>query len=236
MLKKLLVRINYKLFASKKDYNQDYLQAYISNTDFRVKMDPKSAIGGQWEQIGKLQFNFLIVKGLIPGHKMLDIGCGTLRGGLHFIRHLNSGNYTGIDISPEAIKYANKVVINEGLVNKQPTLILNVEKNLKFEKLPSKSFDFIIAQSVFTHLKPEHIEECFANIHKVMKNGTVFYFTYFRNEVQIQTSLIGFCYPISFFENLASKYNFYLFDFTIDYSHPRKQNMLAISVQPFKNT
>ena len=56
-------------------------------------------IGGHWEALGKLQFDYLVANGLKPGHRLLDIGCGTLRGGRHFIRYLAPGGYTGIDIS-----------------------------------------------------------------------------------------------------------------------------------------
>ncbi len=62
----------------------EYLEAYSRHTDFRVGLDPERAVGGMWEEIGRLQFVFLVEKGLQPHHEMLDIGCGTLRGGRHF--------------------------------------------------------------------------------------------------------------------------------------------------------
>lgn len=45
------------------------------------------AVGGMWDEIGKLQFEFMVKQGLKPHHKFLDIGCGSLRGGysLHSI-------------------------------------------------------------------------------------------------------------------------------------------------------
>jgi hypothetical protein len=38
-------------------------------------------VGGLWEAMGKLQFDFLISRGLKPEHVFLDIACGPLRGG-----------------------------------------------------------------------------------------------------------------------------------------------------------
>lgn len=58
-----------------------YLEAYSKHTDLRVASNPHEAVGGDWEKIGKLQFEFLVSRGLRPHHRMLDIGCGTLRGG-----------------------------------------------------------------------------------------------------------------------------------------------------------
>lgn len=92
-------------------YEQDdYLSAYSQDTDRRVERDPYDAVGGLWQQMGQLQFDFLVRQGLKPEHRLLDIGCGTLRGGRHFIRYLNPGNYTGMDISPKALDFANQLI------------------------------------------------------------------------------------------------------------------------------
>ena len=45
-------------------------------------------VGGMWELIGKLQFNFIVGQGLKPENCFLDIACGPLRGGIHFIPYL----------------------------------------------------------------------------------------------------------------------------------------------------
>ncbi len=206
----------------------DYLSAYSLRTDQRVEVDPAQAIGGRWEEIGELQYNFLLRKGLQPHHRMLDIGCGTLRGGQHFIAYLNPGGYTGIDISSKAIAFARQFVNDKGLADKQPRLIVNERKNLKFDDFNNEQFDYLLAQSVFTHLMPEHIEECFAHVSKVMHNGSTFYYTYQRAKVYEQTSVTDFRYPFSFFESLAERYGFHVRDVAEDYPHPRFQRMVAM--------
>jgi hypothetical protein len=57
-------------------------------------------VGGMWEEIGRLQFDFLLSKGLQSRHFLLDIGCGSLRGGIHFIGFLDAGRYDGIATQP----------------------------------------------------------------------------------------------------------------------------------------
>lgn len=213
----------------KKIYKEEeYLQAYSRHTDLRVEVDPQSAIGGMWEEIGQLQFEFLINKGLHVQDKMLDIGCGTLRGGRHFIKYLNIGNYHGIDISPKAIAFARQLVQEEELSEKRPHLLVSEKKDLKFREFFGEAFDYILAQSVFTHLKPEHIKECFENIGRIMHDNSVFYFTYSKGEEHRKNSLKDFCYPFSFFESLAEQQKFTLQDCSKDYIHPRGQLMVKL--------
>ncbi|MEA3479799.1 MAG: class I SAM-dependent methyltransferase [Bacteroidota bacterium] len=213
----------------KKIYNTEkYLKAYSHHTDLRVKLDPKSAIGGKWKEIGQLQFDFLISKGLLPNHTVLDIGCGTLRGGRHLIKYLNTANYYGMDISHQAIKYSKKLVQQENLSEKDPFLCVNKEMNLKFHEFSEQTFDYILAQSVFTHLKPEDIEECFENIDDIMHKSSAFYFTYDKAEEYKQLSVKDFQYPYSFFKSLAEKYGFALHDCSNEYPHPRGQQMIEL--------
>lgn len=232
-MKKLLVKAYKKVFGKSdkiaENYKKkDYLEAYSEHTDARIAEDPHAAIGGHWEEIGTLQFEFLKRQGLIESNSFLDIGCGTLRGGRHFIRFLAPGKYYGVDISSKAIEFANKLVAEEQLEAKRPVLSVNEKKNLKFDEFNGKTFDFLLAQSVFTHLMPEHLEECFANVGKVMNEKSMFYFTYFRSEEYKQINLKDFSYPLSYFQNLASRHGFSLTDHTSDYDHPKSQNMLSI--------
>ncbi len=61
--------------------NRPYSEYYAAVMKVRTKVDPQFAVGGLWDEIGQLQFDFLRAKGLLPRHKLLDFGCGSLRGG-----------------------------------------------------------------------------------------------------------------------------------------------------------
>ena len=41
----------------------------------------RNTIGGNWNEMGKLQNNLLLEQGLKPHQILMDIGCGSLRGG-----------------------------------------------------------------------------------------------------------------------------------------------------------
>jgi SAM-dependent methyltransferase len=202
-------------------YVGDYMADYGRHTDLRVKRDPHEAVGGLWEEIGELQFQFLKSEGLKPSDTLLDIGCGTLRGGRHFVRYLENGNYTGTEMSKLAVKEADRLVARENLLGKKPTIIHVPDGNLRFDGL--KKFDFILAQSVFTHLKERLIEECFANIAKVF--GSRFYFTFFEADTPTARSNKDFAYPFAYFKRVASENGLKVENLSSRYHHPRTQKM-----------
>ena len=230
---KELLRQFHSLLARKRLYRKkDFLDAYSRHTDLRVQADPQAAIGGMWEEMGKLQIDFLISKGLKPSHVLLDFGCGTLRAGRHLIRYLEPGHYYGIDISRDAIEYAKNLIKEEGLSSKNPILIVSESRNPDFAELEGNVFDFLLAQSVFTHLPLEHIEECFAHLRAIMHEKSVFYFTYHSGSKYCQKGSKGFRYPFYFFENLAEQFGFELRDESTRYSHPRGQRMVELKPRP----
>ena len=61
-------------------------------------------VGGRWEELGRLQFRYLCSQGLLPHHRLMDIGCGSLRGGVHFAHYLDPGGYYGVDRNASLLK------------------------------------------------------------------------------------------------------------------------------------
>jgi SAM-dependent methyltransferase len=140
----------------------------------------RDVIGGFWEELGKLQLDFMIHAGLKSHHKLLDIGCGSLRGGIHFIRYLDAGNYVGIDPNISLLDAGYEIELAScGLKERIPreNLICTGEFELPF---PDGAFDFAIAQSVFTHATLNTIRKCFERIALKIKIDGVFYATFFE--------------------------------------------------------
>lgn len=227
-LRRLLWRLNNRKRVRELYESMDFLDAYAMHTDMRTEQDFRAAVGGDWEVMGRLQFDFLVRNGLRPQHEFLDIGCGTLRGGRHFIRYLEAGNYTGTDLSGKAIGAAARLVEVEGMSEKQPRLLVKKQRNLSFEEFESESFDYLLAQSVFTHLKAEHIEECFRHIGRIMRPESCFFFTYYPGPEYRQRGRKTFEFPFSFFESLAELRGFELTDRAADYPHPSRQRMAML--------
>lgn len=148
----------------------------------------RDIIGGLWDELGQLQFEFMIREGLKPHHKLLDIGCGSLRGGIHFIRYLNAGNYVGIDSNISLLDAGFEIELaSSGLKERMPreNLICTGDFDPPF---PDGAFDFALAQSVFTHVTLNTIRKCFERIARKIKVDGTFYATFFEIPDDVLTS------------------------------------------------
>lgn len=136
-------------------------------------------VGGMWDEIGRLQFDFLKTQGLVPTHKVLDLGCGCFRAGVHLIEYLETSNYFGIDISAELLETGyREELVPKGLDARLPKS--NLLSSGDFEACRfGIQFDTVIAQSVFTHLSLNHVRQCLARISSSVKIGGKFYLTAF---------------------------------------------------------
>ncbi|HTU69709.1 MAG TPA: methyltransferase domain-containing protein [Candidatus Baltobacteraceae bacterium] len=124
----------------------------------------RDSVGGRWDEIGRLQFEFLVSRGLSPRHKLIDIGCGCLRGGVHFVRYLEPGNYFGIDINQSLLDAGYDAELAAlDLQAKLPRANLLCGNAFEFAAL-GIDFDFGIAQSLFTHLPWNHIRLCLTRL------------------------------------------------------------------------
>lgn len=202
------------------------------------------AVGGLWEEIGRLQFDFMVDKGLRPHHYLLDIGCGSLRGGVHFIRYLEKGHYYGIDKSKDLLYAGIDIELKRyNLTSKAPILVRMDDFNL-----PSlnQEFDYVLAQSLFTHLRLDSVKRCIEGVDKVLVKGGKFHATF--AELPAQKRGQGKSrYPAKYLKDIATNfgrgvfyYDFYTFqsicertslkvEYIGDWGHPRHQKMITFT-------
>ncbi|MBV9870901.1 MAG: class I SAM-dependent methyltransferase [Frankiaceae bacterium] len=162
----------------------DHLGYYAEVVGADIRQGEATAVGNHeraaWRKVGRKQFDYLRQHGLEPQHTMLEIGCGNLRAGWRFIDFLDAGHYYGVDISPDVILAAQDTLVRKSQVEKLP--YLTVVKDMSFAFLPAERFDWVHAHSVFSHCPLPVIEECFANVARVMKSTGTFDFTFYRTE------------------------------------------------------
>jgi len=97
---------------------------------------------------------------------------------------------------------------------------------LKFTEINQK-FDYILAQSVFTHMPKSDIEECFQHIGRLLKEDGKFFATFFEDtRERISFRQTNFYYPYKTLLLLGKKHGLSIKK--VSYNHPRRQRMLCI--------
>lgn len=144
----------------------------------------RSVVGGMWDVIGPLQRDFLVSQGLRPDHTVLDVGCGSLRGGVPLTGYLDANKYYGIDISQRLLDAGyEREILGGGLAGKLPRDHLFATND--FETPFDVMFDFAIAVSLFTHLPLSVFTRCLTKIAPRFAEGGLFYATVFEGEGSI---------------------------------------------------
>jgi SAM-dependent methyltransferase len=114
----------------------DHYRAYVGHPD-------------QYDFMGATQFRLLTALGLRETHNLLDFGCGSLRAGKLFIPYLLPGRYYGLDPNGWLIEEAIDRELGRNIIElKRPTFRYDDDFTpTRF----NASFDFIVAQSIFSH-------------------------------------------------------------------------------------
>lgn len=211
----------------------------LSKKEIRNKVH-RGFVGGLWEELGNLQLEFLIKSGLKPSHKLLDIGCGSLRGGVRYIEYLQEGNYYGLDINNSLIEAGRVEVEEAGLSDKNPNLM--VDDNFSFDRFGVK-FDFMVSVSVFTHLPTNIIVQCLNKAREGLAVNGIYYSTFFQaptsshlekiiqqpGEIVTNYNSDPFHYSIEELSNMANLAKLEL-QVIGDWGHPRNQKMAAFTL------
>ena len=195
------------------------------------KADYSSYVGGtsceMWYYIGKMQYHFLVSAGLNPDNVFLDVGCGSLRLGQYLIPMLNQGNYYGLDARKDIVLEGfNNELLYDVVKQKQPKFFFNHNFDFSF----IDTFDYAMAQSLFTHLSMKHIEICLNNISNIMNNKSKFYFTFVLGDSSKNPKIEmhpgkGWRYNFTELEDAACKFNLKL-EHIGDWNHPRNQDIV----------
>lgn len=166
-----------KLVLSEKQglHEQFGEDAEIGGDHYRAWVGPPN----YYDLIGVTQFNLLTLMGMRETNTLLDIGCGSLRGGRFAIMYLRPGKYFGIDPEDWAVQDGLQSHFGEEFANrKRPTFIKN--SDFEFTRFERK-FDFLMAHSIFTHAPTWQIKLCLAEAAKVMVPQSIFLATFFES-------------------------------------------------------
>jgi len=119
-----------------------------------------------------MQFSLMTLLGMRQEHTLLDIGCGSLRAGKLFIVYLLPERYFGIEPEQWLVEDGIEREIGRELVAmKKPRFLF--ESDFSCTKFGEK-FDFVIAQSIFSHASVAQIRRCLSEVSKCLKAESIF--------------------------------------------------------------
>lgn len=113
----------------------------------------RDIVGGRWEETAIAQMASLRAEGLEPWHRLLDIGCGSLRLGHMAVPWLEPGRYWGTDASAALMRRGWEVELTAEAQARLPLSQLVEDADFAFPGVPAE-IDYALAWGVFTHLPP----------------------------------------------------------------------------------
>jgi SAM-dependent methyltransferase len=145
----------------------------------------------RYDFMGATQFRLLCTLGLRADNYLLDFGCGSLRAGRLFIPYLDKGRYFGIE--------PNKWLINDGIKYNTGRDIIRIKKprfnhNSDFRTdVFGTKFDFIIAQSIFSHAGNDLVLTALKNFSNSLNPYGIIAATFIEGDIDFDGS--GWIYP-----------------------------------------
>jgi SAM-dependent methyltransferase len=163
--------------AEEVDYAKPFTADQVRAGGHRVRA------GGLWGELGELQLDFLVSRGLEPSSRLLDVGCGPLRAGIKFVDYLEPGNYYGLDVNASLLDAGYDVELPERLRSKLPRDHLRATD--RFDCDFGVEFDFAIAQSLFTHISLSQVRLCLYRVARAMRPGGRLFATFFEGPADL---------------------------------------------------
>ena len=154
-----------------------YTEAF--DADVQNKTYKRHLGGGEegWDARGQAQLEFMTAMGLLPSHRLLEIGCGPLRAGRYFIEYLDAGNYAGFDFNESFMTVARGIVAEPEFAHKKPQVdrVDHFDVGNRFS-----GADFGLAFSVLNHCDDADRARFFSNVAAAFHPGASVFVTHAR--------------------------------------------------------
>lgn len=152
-------------------YEKDILglSRHIGDKHHRAYIGPPD----EYDLVSAMSFSLLAAGGLRQHHRLLDIGCGSLRLGRLLIPYLNAGNYTGLEPNEWLVKDGLRYELGDSLAAvRKPVFLFDTGLD---ELASDTRFDYAIAQSIFSHTAPDLLERWISDVsHRLADTGVLF--------------------------------------------------------------
>ena len=175
-----------------------------------------------YDLVAAMVFNLLTCAGLRQHHRLLDLGCGSLRVGRLLIPYLNKGNYVGVE--------PNRWLVTDGILNEIGEDQVRIKEPLfsyrdsLAEFTESLRLDYAVAQSIFSHCSLRLIRGWLEQLARHLSDSGLLVATFLVDQQDFAGD--GWVYPdcVKYrpetMSRLAAEYGFGFQ--LLDFRHPRQ--------------
>jgi cyclopropane fatty-acyl-phospholipid synthase-like methyltransferase len=175
-----------------------------------------------YDLVSAMVFNLLTCTGLRQHHRVLDIGCGSLRVGRLLIPYLNRGNYVGVE--------PNRWLVEDGIENETGRDLVRIKAPVFSFRASLEEFreplgiDYAVAQSIFSHCGKDLIKTWLSQVSLHLNDTGALFATFLPDKEDSAAS--GWVYPgcvnyrAGTMAELAAESGL-AFD-VLDWAHPRQ--------------
>jgi SAM-dependent methyltransferase len=180
-----------------------------------------------YDLVAAMSFGLLTVLGMRQQHRVLDIGCGSLRVGRLLIPYLNRAGYTGLEPNAWLVADGIQREVGQDQVDiKQPRFVHADNAGALADE--GARFDFVLAQSILSHCGPDLLDRWIGESAHVLADDGALVATFIEDDVDNARG--GWIYPdcVAYrretLERIASSHG--LEAVMLDWRHPRQQWVL----------
>lgn len=177
-----------------------------------------------YDLVAAMAFGLLTVLGMRQQHRVLDIGCGSLRVGRLLIPYLNRTCYTGLEPNAWLVEDGIRREVGQDQVDiKHPRFVFDVDARVLSAE--GARFDYILAQSIFSHCGPDLLEAWVAQAAELLADQGALVATFIEGDADNHRK--GWIYPdcVSYrpemLEGLATAHGLDMV--RLAWRHPRQQ-------------
>lgn len=144
-----------------------------------------------YDLITALTVGLLFAAELRETHRLLDVGCGSLRAGRLLIPYLRPGNYFGIEPNRWLVEAGIEQELGQDLVSlKQPSFSYVSDFSAGSFGV---QFDYVLAQSIFSHTYPDLAATGLSGLAQALAPDGLLLATFAQGEPEERES--GWLYP-----------------------------------------
>jgi SAM-dependent methyltransferase len=147
-----------------------------------------------WDSGAKQAQKLIRIGGLLPQHRVVEYGCGSLRVAGHVIRLLEPGHFFGLDIISDFFELGRANVGEALIAEKRPVLAAITPDSV--QAAADFAPDFVYSHAVLIHVHPDDVPLYFANLSRIAQRpGTRLAFNAMLHPTPVRYNNLGWAWP-----------------------------------------